>query len=51
MTFGEIPLAPYATPGTLDLSDSLRPLVPAHDAILMATMEWSPAEMIFLTRI
>lgn len=35
ITFGEIPLAPYATPGTLDLSDS-RPLVPDHDAILMA---------------
>lgn len=36
ITFGEIPLAPYATPGSLDLSDSLRPLVPDHDAILMA---------------
>jgi L-fuculose-phosphate aldolase len=36
ITLGEIPLAPYATPGTLDLLDSLCPLVPAHDAILMA---------------
>jgi len=36
VTFGSIPLARYAMPGTSDLADSLRPLVPAHDAILMA---------------
>lgn len=31
-----IPVAPYATPGTLDLADSLRPLVAHHNAILLA---------------
>ena len=31
-----VPLAPYATPGTLDLADVLRPLVLDHEAILMA---------------
>jgi L-fuculose-phosphate aldolase len=36
ITFGEIPLSPYATPGTPELADSLRPLVTDHDAILMA---------------
>jgi L-fuculose-phosphate aldolase len=36
ITLGEVPLAPYATPGTPELSDSLRPLIPGHDAILMA---------------
>ncbi len=36
VTFGSIPLARYGMPGTSDLADSLRPLVPAHDAILMA---------------
>lgn len=35
ITFGEIPLAPYAPPGTAELSDSLRPLIAGHDAILM----------------
>jgi L-fuculose-phosphate aldolase len=36
ISFGEIPLAPYGTPGTPELSEALRPLVPGHDAILMA---------------
>ena len=36
VTFGSIPLARYGMPGTSDLADSLSPLVPAHDAILMA---------------
>jgi L-fuculose-phosphate aldolase len=36
ISFGEIPLAPYGTPGTPELSDALQPLVPGHDAILMA---------------
>jgi L-fuculose-phosphate aldolase len=36
ISFGEIPLAPYATPGTPGLSDALRPFIPGHDAILMA---------------
>jgi L-fuculose-phosphate aldolase len=33
---GEIPLARYGTPGTPELAEALEPLVPAHDAILMA---------------
>jgi L-fuculose-phosphate aldolase len=36
VTFGAIPLAAYGTPGTRELSDSLAPFVPGHDAILMA---------------
>src|SRR5215813_330549 len=36
VTFGSIPLALYGMPGTSDLADSLSPLIPAHDAILMA---------------
>ncbi|HEY3768942.1 MAG TPA: class II aldolase/adducin family protein [Candidatus Angelobacter sp.] len=36
ITLGEVPLAPYATTGTMELSDSLRPFIPFHDAILMA---------------
>jgi L-fuculose-phosphate aldolase len=31
-----IPLAPYATTGTLQLSESLAPFIPDHNAILMA---------------
>jgi len=33
---GEIPLARYGAPGTPELAEALEPLVPAHDAILMA---------------
>jgi L-fuculose-phosphate aldolase len=33
---GSIPLAEYALPGTAALSDSLRPLIVSHDAVLMA---------------
>ena len=33
---GQIPLAPYATPGTPELAKTLEPLVPQYDAILMA---------------
>lgn len=33
---GTIPLARYGTPGTPELSDALEPLIPHHDAILMA---------------
>ena len=36
ITLGAVPLAPYATTGTMELSDSLRPFIPYHDAILMA---------------
>lgn len=36
VTLGQVPLARYATPGTPDLCNSLEPLVPHHDAILMA---------------
>jgi L-fuculose-phosphate aldolase len=33
---GSIPLARYGTPGTPELTDALAPLIPNHDAILMA---------------
>ncbi len=33
---GCVPLARYGTPGTKELSDALRPLIPQYDAILMA---------------
>ena len=33
---GSIPLARYGTPGTPELGDALEPLIPNHDAILMA---------------
>jgi L-fuculose-phosphate aldolase len=33
---GSIPLARYATPGTPELAESLKPLVSGHDAILMS---------------
>jgi L-fuculose-phosphate aldolase len=36
ITLGAVPLAPYATTGTKELSDSLRPFIPVHNAILMA---------------
>ncbi len=33
---GCVPLAKYGTPGTKELTDALRPLIPQYDAILMA---------------
>jgi L-fuculose-phosphate aldolase len=36
VTFGSIPLARYGTPGTPELAAELGPLMPGHDAILMA---------------
>lgn len=36
ITLGRVPLAPYATTGTNELSESLRPFIPDHNAILMA---------------
>ena len=36
ITLGAVPLAPYATTGTTELSESLKPFIPAHNAILMA---------------
>lgn len=36
LCLGSIPLAPYGTPGTSELTDALMPLVPGHDAILMS---------------
>ena len=36
ITLGTVPLAPYATTGTMELSESLKPFIPYHDAILMA---------------
>jgi L-fuculose-phosphate aldolase len=36
LSLGDIPLARYATPGTSELSEALEPLIPDHDAVLMA---------------
>src|SRR5512135_1250300 len=36
LALGCVPLARYATPGTPELTEALEPLVPQHDAILMA---------------
>src|SRR5262249_1912620 len=36
ITLGAVPLAPYATTGTMELSESLKPFIPYHDDILMA---------------
>lgn len=36
VTLGCVPVAPYGTPSTQDLADSLIELVPLHDAILLA---------------
>jgi L-fuculose-phosphate aldolase len=36
ITLREVPLAPYATPGSPALGEALRPLIADHDAILMA---------------
>jgi L-fuculose-phosphate aldolase len=36
VTLGSVPLAPYATTGTAELSKSLQPFIADHNAILMA---------------
>ncbi len=36
LSLGAVPLARYGTPGTAELAGALEPLVPHHDAILMA---------------
>jgi L-fuculose-phosphate aldolase len=36
VSLGSVPLAPYATTGTMELSESLAPFIPDHNAILMA---------------
>jgi L-fuculose-phosphate aldolase len=36
MGLGCVPLAEYGTPGTLELTESIEPLIQMHDAILMA---------------
>jgi L-fuculose-phosphate aldolase len=36
MTTGLVPLAPYATTGTEEVSASLEPFIPNHDAVLLA---------------
>ncbi len=36
LSLGSIPLARYGTPGTDELAGALQPLIPHHDAILMA---------------
>ncbi len=33
---GEVPLAPYATPGTLEVPDSIAPYCKTHNAVLLA---------------
>lgn len=35
VTLGSVPLAPYATPSTEEVPESLGPLLPHHDAILL----------------
>ena len=35
LTFGQIPIAPYASPGSPELSDALRPFLRGHDAVLL----------------
>jgi len=52
VTMGTIPLAPYATPGTEALPETLRPFYKEHDAILLAnhgavTMGQSLTEALF----
>src|SRR6202030_2548337 len=34
-TLGHIPVAPYATPSTSEIPDSIKPLIAKHDAILL----------------
>jgi L-fuculose-phosphate aldolase len=36
LTLGKVPLAKYGTPGTAELTESLRPLIHEHSSILMA---------------
>ena len=36
LSLGEVPLASYATPGTSELSTSIEPFIPDHDAVLLA---------------
>lgn len=36
VTLGSVPLASYETPGTPELAEALAPLIPGHQAILMA---------------
>ena len=36
ISLGTVPLAEYATPGTVDLCDNIEPHVEDHDAVLMA---------------
>jgi len=36
MALGAVPVAPYGTPGTPELSESIEPLIQHHDALLLA---------------
>lgn len=36
LTLGEVPVTPYATPSTSDVSDSIAPYLADHDALLLA---------------
>ena len=38
---GQIPLAPYGTPGTPELAETLKPLIPDFDAILMPAIAFA----------
>ena len=51
-TVGHVPLVPYGTPGTPDLAEQMRPLLPGHDALLLAnhgavTMGRTPEEALY----
>jgi len=36
LTLGDVPTAPYATPGTAELAASIRPYIATHDALLLS---------------
>jgi L-fuculose-phosphate aldolase len=45
LLFGEVPLAPYATPGTSAVGDSVAPLLQGHEGVLLAhhgAVTWGP---------
>jgi L-fuculose-phosphate aldolase len=45
LLFGEVPVAPYATPGTAAMGDSVAPLLARHEGVLLAhhgAVTWGP---------
>jgi L-fuculose-phosphate aldolase len=45
LLFGEVPLAPYATPGTREVGESVAPLLQGHEGVLLANhgaVTWGP---------